>query len=146
MQFYFDLYNNFPICSILYNFFFDHFVGLMDRQEVLNWIIELLEKQKSQPNDDGILRILLPLILQYLDEFVQSELLSRRLAHLCAKKLGHMLSNISDSNVIPSPPSESKTEVKENDKDKKDNCISNPVQSILAEYQSCSHHRDIGKK
>lgn len=37
-----------------------------------------------------MLRILLPLCLQYLDEFVQSELLSRRLAHLCCKKLGQL--------------------------------------------------------
>lgn len=37
-----------------------------------------------------MLRILLPLCLQYLDEFIQSESLSRRLAHLCCKKLGQL--------------------------------------------------------
>lgn len=118
---------------------------MIDRQEVLNWIIELLEKQRSQPNDDGILRIFLPLTLQYVDEFVQSELLSRRLAQFCTKKIGFMLSSIPEPNIITSPPSESKSEVKEADKEKKENVSTNPVQSTMAEYQNCPHHRDIGK-
>lgn len=118
---------------------------MIDRQEVLNWIIELLEKQKSQPNDDGILRIFLPLTLQYVDEFVQSELLSRRLAHFCTKKLGFMLSSVPEPNIITSPPSESKSENKDTDKDKKEIVPNNPVQSTMAEYQNCPHHRDIGK-
>lgn len=118
----------------------------MDRQEVLNWIIELLEKQKSQPADDGILRLFLPLTLQYLDEFVQSELLSRRLAHLCAKKLGFMLNNVAETNLITSPNSEIKIDPKDGDKEKKENVPPNPMQSTLIEYQNCPHHRDIGKK
>lgn len=118
---------------------------MIDRQEVLNWIIELLEKQKSQPNDDGILRIFLPLTLQYLDEFVQSELLSRRLAHFCTKKLGFMLSSVPEQNIITSPPSESKSESKEPEKEKKEIIPNNPVQSTMVEYQNCPHHRDIGK-
>lgn len=121
-------------------------LGLTDRQEVLNWIIELLEKQKSQPSDDGILRIFLPLTLQYLDEFVQSELLSRRLAHFCTKKVGFMLSSVAEPNIITSPPSESKGEIKEIDKDKKEHSPPNPVQITMVEYQNCPHHRDIGKK
>lgn len=117
----------------------------MDRQEVLNWIIELLEKQKTQPADDGILRIFLPLTLQYLDEFVQSELLSRRLAHFCTKKLGYMLSNVAETNILTSPASETKTETKEGDKEKKENVPPNPIQSTMIEYQNCPHHRDIGE-
>lgn len=62
----------------------------MERIEFLNWILELLDKLKSSNHEDGMLRIILPLCLQYLDEFVQSELLSRRLAHLCCKKLGQL--------------------------------------------------------
>ena len=62
----------------------------MERIEFLNWILELLDKLKSSNHEDGMLRILLPLCLQYLDEFVQSELLSRRLSHLCCKKLGQL--------------------------------------------------------
>jgi mediator of RNA polymerase II transcription subunit 12 len=118
--------------------------GLMDRQEVLAWILELLEKMRSQPSDDGILRLLLPLCLQYLDEFAQSELLSRRLGHLCCKKLGYMLSNIAEANLITSPQSEStKTEQKDNEKEKKEVPAANPMQSTLLEYQNCPHHRDI---
>lgn len=44
--------------------------GLIDRQEVLTWISELLEKHekpKNQPQEDGLLRLLMPLTLQYLD-------------------------------------------------------------------------------
>lgn len=43
--------------------------GLIDRQDVLTWIIELLEKHEKPKNpslDDGLLRLLLPLALQYL--------------------------------------------------------------------------------
>lgn len=43
--------------------------GLIDRQEVLMWIIDLMEKYdkcKTQPHDDGLLRLFLPLALQYL--------------------------------------------------------------------------------
>lgn len=96
--------------------------------------------------DDGILRIFLPMSLQYLDEFVQSELLSRRLAYLCCKKLGYMLNNVAENNLITSPQSEIvKTEPKEVDKDKKEVVPVNPAQSTLVEYQNCPHHRDIGK-
>lgn len=118
----------------------------MDRQEVLTWLIELLEKQKSQqPSDDGILRLFLPITLQYLDEFVQSELLSRRLAHFCTKKLGSMLSTVADTNVMTSPPSESKTEQKDSEKEKKETTPTNPLQNTMIEYQNCPHHRDISK-
>ncbi|KAF7269352.1 mediator complex subunit kohtalo isoform X2 [Rhynchophorus ferrugineus] len=121
--------------------------GLIDRQEVLTWIIELLEKHdkpKSQPQEDGILRLLLPITLQYLDEFVQSELLSRRLSHFCTKKINFMLNNVAETNLMTSPPSESKTELKENEKDsKKENVPPNPLQTTLNEYQSCPHHKDI---
>lgn len=120
--------------------------GLMDRQEVLNWILELLEKVRSQLSDDGLLRLLLPLCMQYLDEFVQSELLSRRLAHLCCKKLGYMLTNVAENSLITSPQSETtKTELKESEKEKKELPAANPIQNTMLEYQSCPHHRDIGK-
>lgn len=45
-------------------------------------------------SEDGILRILLPLCLQYLDEFVQSELQSRKLAFFCCKKLGQFVGKV----------------------------------------------------
>ena len=51
---------------------------------------------RSAPADDGVLKLLLPLALQYLDEFVQSELLARKLAYLCAKKLAQLCSVAND--------------------------------------------------
>lgn len=131
----------------------------MDRQEVLNWILDLLEKMKSQPADDGILKLYLPLALQYLNEFVQSELLSRRLGYLCCKKLNFMLNNVAESNLMTSPTQNNninidnvKIEPKDNaDKDgtnKKDLTSQqlqqlSPIQSTFIEYQNCPHHRDL---
>lgn len=102
---------------------------------------------KSQPSDDGILKLFLPLALQFLDEFAQSELLSRRLSYLCCKKIGYMLNNVAESNLITSPQSETvKVEVKENDKEKKEvPSTANPMQNTLIEYQNCPHHRDLSK-
>ncbi|XP_060517503.1 mediator of RNA polymerase II transcription subunit 12 isoform X2 [Cylas formicarius] len=131
-------------CTRLIKYMYEE--GLIERQEVLTWIIELLEKQdkqKSQPQEDGILRLYLPLTLQYLDEFVQSELLSRRLCHFAAKKINFMLCNVAESNIITSPQSEIKTDQKDSDKDKKENIPPNPVQSTLLEYHNCPHHKDI---
>lgn len=123
--------------------------GLLERQEYLNWILELLDKMKSQPSDDGILKLFLPLALQYLDEFVQSELLSRRLAYLCAKKLSYMCNSVAESNLnLTSPHSQSQTdfiksENPPNEKDKKELIPANPLQMTFNEYLNCPHHRDI---
>lgn len=67
--------------------------NLLERGEFISWIIELLDRSKS-PSEDGMFRIILPLCLQYLDEFVQSELHSRRLAFLCCKKLGQLVGRL----------------------------------------------------
>ena len=45
------------------------FQGLLDRQEFLQWILELVEKCRYP--DDPIMRIIMPLMLQYTKEFVQ---------------------------------------------------------------------------
>lgn len=66
--------------------------GLLERQEFLQWILELLDRLRSAPADDGILRLLMPLALQYLSEFTRSELLARKLAYLCARKLAQLCS------------------------------------------------------
>lgn len=108
---------------------------------MLNWILELLEKLRFQLCDDGVLKLFLPLTQQYMEEFVQSELLSRRLAHYCSKKLSFMLSNVSETNVLTSPQGDvNRHELKETEKEKKD---TNPIQNTLMEYQNCHHHRDI---
>lgn len=78
--------------------------GLLERQEVLQWILDLLDRLKLPNNEDGLSRLLLSLALQYLHEFVQSEQLSRKLVYLCARKISSMcsLSNNSANTTIES--------------------------------------------
>ena len=86
-----------------------------------------------------------------MDEFVQNELLSRRLAYLCCKKLNALYTNLVEINQSsepkesgtdtqpPLPPSSSSATSGSN-KDKKDIA----VQTIsFNEYLNCNHHRDI---
>ena len=65
--------------------------GLLDRQEWLQWIVETVEKYKYP--DDPIQRLILPLVLQYLPEFVRTELLSRKLSLQCAKKITYLVND-----------------------------------------------------
>ena len=78
--------------------------GLLERQEFLQWILELLDRLRSAPADDGILRLLMPFALQYLSEFTRSELLARKLAYLCARKLAQLCS-LSGSTPVSIPNS-----------------------------------------
>ena len=130
-------------CIMLAKYMFEE--GLLDRQELLQWILELLDKMKSVPCDDGILKLLLPLALQYLEEFVQSELLARRLAYLCCRKIAHMCSNV-DTSFNPQSPSVALPPKPENNG--KDNAppppvVINPLTAAFNDYLSCPHHRDI---
>ncbi|XP_059587021.1 mediator of RNA polymerase II transcription subunit 12-like protein isoform X5 [Alligator mississippiensis] len=65
--------------------------GMLERHEYLTWILDVLEK--IRPTDDDLLKLLLPLMLQYSEEFVQSAYLSRRLAYFCARRLSLLLSD-----------------------------------------------------
>ncbi|EGV96695.1 Mediator of RNA polymerase II transcription subunit 12-like protein, partial [Cricetulus griseus] len=65
--------------------------GMLEKHEYLTWILDVLEK--IRPVDDNLLKLLLPLMLQYSDEFVQSAYLSRRLAYFCARRLSLLLSD-----------------------------------------------------
>ena len=97
------VYKQWQYCTHLTRHLFEE--GLLDRQEFFNWILDLLEKIKSA--DDSVMRIVVALLLQYIEDFVESELCSRRLAYHCAKKLNHLISdyfpvnglNISNSSV-----------------------------------------------
>ncbi|KAJ9582558.1 hypothetical protein L9F63_003116, partial [Diploptera punctata] len=134
--------------------------GLLERQEFLQWILDLLDKMRSAPADDGILKLLLPLALQYLDEFVQSELSARKLAFLCAKKLAQLCSVANDiatsSNAISSspilPPSASpqspalpgnNTNVLPQTGPTQQGPSVNPLVVTFNEYMNCPHHRDL---
>ncbi|XP_056899560.1 mediator of RNA polymerase II transcription subunit 12 isoform X3 [Takifugu flavidus] len=65
--------------------------GMLDRHEFLTWVLECFEKVR--PGEDELLRFLLPLLLQYSGEFVQSAYLSRRLAYFCTRRLNLLLSD-----------------------------------------------------
>ncbi|XP_045440042.1 mediator of RNA polymerase II transcription subunit 12-like protein isoform X2 [Pipistrellus kuhlii] len=65
--------------------------GMLEKHEYLTWILDVLEK--IRPMDDDLLKLLLPLMLQYSDEFVQSAYLSRRLAYFCARRLALLLND-----------------------------------------------------
>lgn len=132
--------------------------GLLDRQELLLWILEVLDRMRTTPADDGILKLLLPLALQYLEEFVQSELLSRRLAYLCCKKIAHMCGNVDMSSVPQSPAAGAlpltETTNDNNAEKSEANCKDasanpqqppafNPLTAVFNEYLKCPHHRDI---
>lgn len=88
---------------------------MLERQDVLVWILDLLERSKSSSVEDGTFRLLIASTLQYLHEFVQSEQLSRRLVHFCARKLSNLCSyaasqlqlennNANQSSTHPSTP------------------------------------------
>uniref|UniRef100_W5NE80 Mediator complex subunit 12 n=1 Tax=Lepisosteus oculatus TaxID=7918 RepID=W5NE80_LEPOC len=65
--------------------------GMLDRHEFLTWVLECFEK--IRPGEDELLKLLLPLMLQYSGEFVQSAYLSRRLAYFCTRRLNLLLSD-----------------------------------------------------
>nr|CAD7412729.1 unnamed protein product [Timema cristinae] len=130
--------------------------GLLDRQEFLQWLLDLLDKVRSNPADDGLLRPLLPLALQYVDEFVQSELLGRKFAYLCCKKLAQLCfsSDTAPSLLAASPQSPLVTASNNRIKfvvhikhihDLCSSCVPGvtPQVANFSEYLSCSHHRDI---
>ncbi|XP_071503303.1 mediator of RNA polymerase II transcription subunit 12-like protein [Diadema antillarum] len=109
--------------------------GMLECHDYLSWLVDTLEKVKS--NDDSTLRFLLPFVVQYLEEFVKSQMLSRRLAYVCARRLTTMCSesrpqsphmNTSSNVQMPSstPPHHQ-----------------NALASILAEFRSCPHHHSI---
>uniref|UniRef100_A0A670KFP8 Mediator complex subunit 12 n=1 Tax=Podarcis muralis TaxID=64176 RepID=A0A670KFP8_PODMU len=66
--------------------------GMLDRHEFLTWVLECFEK--IRPGEDELLKLLLPLLLQYSGEFVQSAYLSRRLAYFCTRRLAILLDSI----------------------------------------------------
>lgn len=85
-------------CTQLSKYMYEE--ALLERQEFLNWILELLDKMRTQPSEDGLQKLIVPFALQYMQDFVQSERLSRRLAYVVAKKLGHMLNTALDNQQI----------------------------------------------
>lgn len=77
--------------------------GLLDRQELLEWVVEAFVRWRG-PEHDVVLRVVLPLPLQYLDEITQSEYLSRKLAHYSAAKLTQLCHDSGYSSPRPQSP------------------------------------------
>ncbi|XP_077344283.1 mediator of RNA polymerase II transcription subunit 12-like protein isoform X3 [Lithobates pipiens] len=75
--------------------------GLLERHEYLTWMLDVLEK--VCPLDDELLKILLPLVLQHSEEFVQSAYLSRRLAYFCSRRLSALLSDCASQLAVHTP-------------------------------------------
>ncbi|XP_014240194.1 mediator of RNA polymerase II transcription subunit 12 isoform X2 [Cimex lectularius] len=112
--------------------------GLLDRQEMLQWILEQLEKYKNwPPAEDGPLRLVLPVVLQYLEEFVQNELLARKLAYICMGRLAQLCNNQTAGGVSPNSPNHNMVCTTQN------NTVSNSAASVLKEYLNCPHHKDV---
>ncbi|NXI37635.1 MD12L protein, partial [Galbula dea] len=117
--------------------------GMLERHEYLTWILDVLEK--IRPTDDDLLKLLLPLMLQYSEEFVQSAYLSRRLAYFCARRLSLLLSDgpnlvaahsphmmMGPSNpplAAPSPTAPGP--------------VVSPVQLACLDFLSCPQHRPL---
>lgn len=121
---------------------------LLDRHEFLNWIIDLLDKMRSQPSEDSLLRFFLPFGMQYMNDFVQSERLSRRLAYLVCKKLAHMLNSLvenKENQLTNGQPSNGSINIKKESSnmevDRMDIKIGND--NLLSDYMNCPHHHDI---
>lgn len=124
-------------CTQLCKYMFEE--GLLDKHEFLNWILDLLDKLRTQSNEEGILKLYLPLTLSYMQDFVNSERLSRKLAYLTAKKLSSMLNDMLNYLNIDG---NSKSDQNENKNGEIAEKFSNPYEKALEEYMTCSLHRD----
>ena len=63
--------------------------GLLDRQEFLNFIVDCVEKTRDP--EEPLFRLLMPQLMRYCSEFPQNELLARKLAHNCGKKISTLV-------------------------------------------------------
>lgn len=113
--------------------------GLLDKHEFLNWILDLLDKLRTQPTEDGILKLYLPLALSYMQDFAQSERLSRKLAYLVAKKLSAMIHEMMNHLSLDA---NSKVDHQNGDKNQENVKVLTPYEKALEEYLVCPQHRD----
>ncbi|XP_046669089.1 mediator of RNA polymerase II transcription subunit 12 isoform X4 [Homalodisca vitripennis] len=136
--------------------------GLLERQETLQWILELLERplRSTSSSEDGLFRLFLPLALQYMEEFVQSELLSRKISYLCSRKISQLCSGEPQSGGGVSPnspaihntPTNSGNTQSSTGQQQSSNSLiatqggtntANTLSVMFNEYLSCPHHRDL---
>ena len=82
------------LCEHLYN------QGLLDRQDFLQWVLDMVEKCKYA--DDPAMRLVMPVLMVFAKEFCQNQLLSRKLAFQCSRKITYL---VSESDSINNPNS-----------------------------------------
>ncbi|XP_015794701.1 mediator of RNA polymerase II transcription subunit 12-like protein isoform X2 [Tetranychus urticae] len=137
--------------------------GLLDKQEFLNWMLDILEKIKTA--DDSVMRVVVTLILQYVEDFTESELCSRKLAYQCAIKLNQLVSsynsvsslnssNNSNSSISSPGPNDSSSSITNGQTVNRSGSpttspTSNSTTSVepliisFRDLLSCPHHRNI---
>lgn len=142
--------------------------GLLDKHDFLIWLLDLFEKIKSP--DDSVMKIIIPLLLQYVDDFTESEILSRKLAFQCTKKLNLLINDftnfqnnsnenktsatsvpsITSVSSVPSVPSVSSVSSPEDNENAKfnnmnnENCsASDPMISCFSQLLNCTLHRSV---
>ena len=127
--------------------------GLLDKHEYLVWVLDQLEKIKS--TEDVMLKIILPLVMQYIEEFTKSEYLSRRLAYYACKKLNLLVSdhlNNAHQQNAGSPtcsPPKNKADAKSDSASaatsstNKSQASGNPLIAGFKELLSCNHHKYV---
>ncbi|KAG9509321.1 Mediator of RNA polymerase II transcription subunit 12, partial [Fragariocoptes setiger] len=67
--------------------------GLLDQHEFLTWLVELFERHIAPGKyvTELNLKVLLPFVLQYVNDFTKSIALSRRLTQSCSEKLATLM-------------------------------------------------------
>ncbi|RWS26166.1 thyroid hormone receptor-associated protein-like protein, partial [Leptotrombidium deliense] len=125
-------YKQWQYCTQLARYLFEE--GLLDKHEFLMWILDLFEKIKLP--DDSVMRIIVPLLLQYVDDFCQSESLARRLSYQCAKKLSLLVNDVAEK-----PAAIAETDGDSNNASTAN--ATNPLLSHFKELLSCPHHRTV---
>lgn len=118
-------------CTQLCKYMFEE--GLLDKNEFLAWILDLFDKMRPQSNEDGIFKLYLPLALCYMQDFVNSERYSRRLAHYVCRKLSTMIYDMVGQ--LESKGSSSQ-------KNQENTSNLNRYEKALEEYLTCPTHRD----
>ncbi|ELT92763.1 hypothetical protein CAPTEDRAFT_163894 [Capitella teleta] len=132
---------NWNYCTNLARYMYEE--GLLDQHELLSWFLELLEKQKI--TDDTVLKLIFAQVMKYTSDFVQSQLLSRKLTHFCARKLSQFCN---ESSCSSAPRSNSPVVSQSSNANSRSGSATpshsqHPISSLFAEYNGCPQHRGL---
>jgi mediator of RNA polymerase II transcription subunit 12 len=118
--------------------------NLLSAHMFLTWLVEQWKALK--PDDDGLLKLLLPQTFQYLHDILRCQLLARNLARVCCWKLSYLLKPDEESGdeANGTAAGESETEesiarLRSSGMATKKNGSTNPQ----ADYSNCSYHRNM---